>query len=109
MAKLVFDENNLTIGDLEDFEEVTGLELQEALKPVALKDDEGNVVRDDEGRPEMTVKIKPKILKALVWIANRHDNAEFSLKDARAVKVTELEIIRQSDDDETGQETDPKD
>lgn len=109
MAKLIFDENNLTIGDLEDFEDATGVELQNALKPVPLRDDEGNLVRNDKGEVERGVEIKPKMLKALVWIANRHDDESFTLDDARRVKVTELEIIRQDDDADTAPEADPKD
>lgn len=129
MAKLVFDENNLTIGDLEDFEDATGIELQDAIKPVPLKDDENKPVRHDctedecdpdnfknegdatcqeNGRPVLTVKVRPKVLKALVWIANRHENPDFSIEDARNVKVTELEIIREGDGDDAGG-VDPKD
>lgn len=107
MTKLVFDENRLTIGDMEDFETATGVELTEALKPVALTDGDGNPVRDEKtGRPEMAVKVTAKTLKGLVWIANRHENPDFSLDDARNTRVTDLEIIRA--DDEDG-EADPKD
>lgn len=109
MAKLVFDENELTIGDLEDFEVATGLEMQDALKPVPLKGEDGKPLRDEDGRPEMMVTVTAKILKALVWIANRHENPEFTLEDARNVKVTELEIIRESGDDDNSGATDPKD
>lgn len=110
MTKLVFDENRLTIGDMEDFETATGVELTEALKPVKVLDEDGKPERDPEtGKPAMAVKVTAKTLKGLVWIANRHDNPDFTLDDARNTRVTDLEIIRADDDDESAGEADPKD
>ena len=117
MAKLVFNENDLTIGDMEDFEDAVGVPLTEALKPVKVRDDEGNLVRHscaesgcdesckDNGRPEETVNMTAKVLKALIWIASRQDNPDFTLEDARNVKVTELDIVRRDDESE---DSDPK-
>lgn len=125
MAKITFDENTLTIGDLEDFEDAIGVELTEALKPVSLRDEEGVVVRHDcanddhecsgdpckdAGRPVQTVKMTAKVLKGLVWIASRQDDPTFTLADARNVKVTELDIVRLDEESETPAEAaDPKD
>lgn len=103
--RLTFNENDLTIGDLEDFEAAVGMQISEALRPVTVRDDEGNVVRDPEtGRPEQTVSLSAKALKGLVWIAKRQEDPAFTLEDARSVKVTELDIVR-ADDDEAA---DPK-
>lgn len=107
MAKLVFNENELTIGDLEDFEDAIGVPLAEALKPVSVRDEEGNLVRDEKGRPVQEVQMSARVLKGLVWIASRQENPEFTLADARNVKVTELDIIRADGDAEA--EADPKD
>lgn len=108
MAKLIFNENDLTIGDLEDFEDAVGIELTEALKPTTVKGEDGKPVRDDDGRPVQAVDITAKVLKGLVWIANRHDNPDFTLEDARNVKVTDLEIVR-ADDESDDPKVDPKD
>jgi hypothetical protein len=108
MARLTFDENELTIGDLEDFEDVTGESVTKALKGKPQKDDEGNLIRDEKGRPVTEVELSARSLKALIWIASRKDNPDFTLDDARNVKITELEIIRASDEDEAP-EADPKD
>jgi hypothetical protein len=120
MASLTFDENKITIGDLEDFEDATGLTIEEALKPVPLQGDDGKPVRHncetddcdddpckDNGRPVMTVRMRPKVLKGLVWIATRHDQPDFTIEDARNVRVSELQIIRAGDGDDDGD--DPKD
>jgi len=111
MTSMTFDENNLTIGDLEDFEDAIGVPLTEALKPVPVRDPETNeIVRDEKGRPEQTINMSAKVLKGLIWIANRHENPDFSLEDARSVKVTELDIVRAGDDDESDDEDSaPKD
>lgn len=102
MSAFVFDQAKVTIGDLEDFEDVTGVPLTEALKEHPVKDAENNTVRDDEGRPVTEAKFTAKTLKALVWIGSRHDNPDFSLEDARNVRVTELVLLDDEDDDPKG-------
>lgn len=106
MTKVVFDENRLTIGDLEDFEDAVGAPLFEALKPSKVYDENGKVERDEDGRPKEEMNLSAKVLKAIVWIANRQENPEFTLADARNVRVTELDIIEADDDEEAA---DPKD
>lgn len=98
--KLHIDPNDLTIGDLEDFEEVTGVSLQEALKPVPLLDENGEKVFDEKGRPITEVQVSTKTLKGLVWIIGRKENPSFSLTDARNVKVTSLEIESDEGDEQ---------
>lgn len=71
--KLRFDPEDMTVGDLEDFEEVTGRPLSEVFKG-------GEAAFD------------AKVIKAMVWIAFRRDDPEFSLDDARNVKVSEIDI-----------------
>lgn len=100
------DPDALTIGDLEDFEEGVGETLQEALKPIPVYelDEDGEPKRDpdtnakvrkigDDGHPEMTAKVSNKALKYLVWILKRAETPGFSLDDARAVRVSTLELV----------------
>lgn len=111
MARLTFNENELTIGDLEDFEEVTGVSITDALKSEKVRDDDGNLVRDEEtGRPVEAVKMSAKTLKALVWITSRKDDPAFTLEDARNVRITELDIVRagEESEDTTEATADPK-
>jgi hypothetical protein len=91
MSALNLNPEDLSIGDLEDFEEITGMQLQKALeaKPV-IDPDTGKQVKDAKGRPLREVQISTKVLKALVFLTKRRENPEFTLKDARDVKVTEL-------------------
>lgn len=94
--------DDLTLGDLEDFEEVTGKSLEQALKPVKQYDDEGQLIVDERGRPILSPNISTRTLVAIVWIVNRKIRPGFTLADARAVKVDELEIEVDADADGEG-------
>lgn len=65
-----FSEDDLTIGDLEDFEEIVGASIDDAFQ---------------DGK-----SVSTKTLKAVVFITKRRDNPDFTLEDARKVKVSEL-------------------
>ena len=99
---LRIDENEFTIGDLEDFEDVAGVSFIDAMKPVPAKDADGNQLFDEKGRPETTVDFSPKTLKALVWITKRREVPGFSVEDARNVRVAAMELVPM------GAELDPK-
>ena len=100
--KVRFNEDNLSIGDLEDFEDAAGVPLFTALKPVPIRDAEGNVEKDEKGRPVSEVNLSAKALKALVWIVLRDERPGFSLEDARNIKVTALELVESEDATDSG-------
>lgn len=92
--KFKIDPDAFTLGDMEDFEDVTGKTLKDALKPVPLLDDEGNRQFDEKGRPLSEANVTAKVLTALVWLAHRSTtNPDFTLAEARKVKVTELVFV----------------
>lgn len=97
---LRLDPESLTLGDLEDFEDVVGKAVDEVLKPRPILDDDGNKVLDERGRPEMGVRIPAKALTTLVWLAKRKENPAFTRAEARDVRVDQLEI---PDTDESDQ------
>lgn len=90
MSALNLNPEDLSIGDLEDFEEITGKSLQDALEAKPVLDENGKQKKDAKGRPLREVQIPASVLKALVYLTKRRENPEFTLKDARNVKVTEL-------------------
>jgi hypothetical protein len=94
---LRIDPDVLTIGDLEDFEDVVGAPLYDVLQPKPVRDAEGKKVLDDDGRPELQTQISTKALKALIWITQRIEKPGFSLDDARAVRVSALELVGAED------------
>ncbi|MFC7979512.1 hypothetical protein ACFUT3_30305 [Streptomyces cinereoruber] len=90
---LRIDPDTLTIGDLEDFEDVVGAPLYDALQPKPVIGADGRKVLDEKGRPELQTQISTKALKALIWITQRAEKPDFSLADARAVRVSALELV----------------
>lgn len=100
--KFSIDPDGFTLGDMEDFEEVTGKTLQSALKPVPIFDEEtGERAKDEKGRPLSAADVTAKVLTALVWLSARADNPDLTLADARKIKVTEL-VFEDSEDDSEG-------
>jgi hypothetical protein len=92
-VSLRIDPEILTIGDLEDFEDVVGAPLYDVLQPKPVYGPDGKKVLDEKGRPELETKIPTKALKALIWITQRIEKPEFSLEDARNVRVSALELV----------------
>lgn len=80
------DPDDLTIGELEDFEEIVGKPLDEAL------------VLDAKTKQP---RISAKVLKAFIFIVYRRANPDFTLEQARAVKVSELQLGTKPDPTET--------
>lgn len=99
---LRLDFDDLTIGDLEDFEEGVGATLDESLKRYPVVDDEGNKVFDAKGRPETEVRLSAKALRHLVWIVKRKEDPAFTAEDARNLKVASLEVVDAGAADDSG-------
>lgn len=65
-----FDVEQLTVGDLEDLEEIVGASYEQI----------------DFAKPSA------KVIKALVYINGRHNDPAFTLEDARGVKVADMKF-----------------
>jgi hypothetical protein len=89
---LSLDPEDLSIGDLEDFEEITGQALTEALKSRPVLDADGNRTFDEKGRPLSEAQLSAKVIKALVFLVKRRDNPAFTLEDARHVRISDLKF-----------------
>ncbi|MFF4818077.1 hypothetical protein ACFY2K_26230 [Kitasatospora sp. NPDC001309] len=99
--KLAFDPKCLTLGDMVQFKDKTGVTVQEAFKAVPVKDDDGTPVKDEKGRPVRETRLDPLHLVALVWLIRRKTDPDFSFDDALNVPAAELEVVQA--------EADPKD
>ena len=80
---LRFSVDSLTVGDLEDIEEITGLSFDEIMAMLT----SGKVGENG------TIGLPLKVLKALVFVIYRAGQPDFTLDDARKVKVSELEVV----------------
>ena len=89
---ITFDTDQWDFADLEDFEEITGLSLDEAFSPTPLRDARGEVIRDPKNRPVKGLRLNAKTMLAIVFIEKRKQNPEFTLDDARRVKFTEFSL-----------------
>lgn len=72
--KIKLDPNDLTFGDMEDFEQETGEPLLAAL--------------DALGKNQASAKT----LIGLVWVCQRQIDPGFSMDDARKVRLSDLEV-----------------
>ena len=98
MAVLAIDQDTLTIGDLEDFEDAVGVSFQRALTPRPVYGPDGKRVLDEKGRPVSEADVTAKALKALVWIVKRKEVPAFTLDDARQVPVSALQMSGEIDE-----------
>lgn len=91
MSALNLNPEDLSLGDLEDFENITGMQLQDALaaKPV-IDPETGKQKKDAKGRPLREAQLSITVIKALVFLTKRREDPAFTIEDARNVKVTEL-------------------
>lgn len=68
---ILLDVSQLTVGDVEDIEEICGKQLDEL----------------DFKTPSA------KLMKAIIYINGRRDNPDFTLEEARQVKLAEVKLV----------------
>ncbi len=97
MSKIKLSMDDLTLGDMELFEEATGEDIMEVLKPVPVIDPVTKMpVKDPDpaakGRPLMETKVSAKAFIGLVYIAMRRDNPALTVADVKAMKLNDLDL-----------------
>lgn len=105
--KITFNPNDLTVGDLEDFEDITGKTLEDAFKPRVVRDEVTNkvVIDPKTKRPMTETPMTAKMLLAIVYITGRKTEPNFSVDDARKTKVDELVLVAEDVADPKGEES----
>jgi hypothetical protein len=83
-----------TLGDLEDFEDLTGgKSFQETFKGKPVLDDEtGKPVRDKRGQIVREIEMSAKTMVAVVFIEMRRKDPDFTIEAARQVEVGQFNI-----------------
>jgi hypothetical protein len=97
MTAINLDPENLDLGDLEDFEALTGKSLQDALKAKPIYED-GKPVLDAKGRPVKEAHLPVSVIRALVFLTKRKEVEGYTYEDTRSVKISELNFA--SEDEE---------
>lgn len=108
--KLRLSMDDLTLGEMELFEEATGKDILEELKPKPVIDETtGRPVKDPDdpkGRPLMEARVTSKSFIGLVYIALKRDNSSLTLADVKAMPLRDIDFdIDQGPEDEAANPT----
>jgi len=94
--KVTMNMDDMTFGELEDFETVTGLVMSEAVKTVVVTDPKtGRVIPDPEdpkGRPLKETRMSVKAMMGMVFISMRRDNPEITFDDVKKIKISDVDL-----------------
>lgn len=107
--KIKIDQDALTLGDLEDFEELTGHDLMKVMQEKVVRDENGKPVPDpddEKGRPLTEIQMTAKDLTALLFIVLRNETPDITMDEVRKIKVTDIEYDV-PDEDKGDAELDP--
>lgn len=91
-STLAINPDDLTLGEMEEFEELSGRPLARMLQGDVVKDERGNVVPGPDGKPLREIDPRVKDIIALVFLAKRREQPDFTLAEARNIKISELQL-----------------
>jgi len=89
---LAINPEDLTLGEMEEFEELSGRPLAKMLQGDIVKGEDGRPMLGKDGKPLREIDPRVKDMIALVFLAKRRENPDFTIEDARGIKVSELQI-----------------
>lgn len=99
--KIQFNEDDMTLGDMEEFEEIVGKTFSEAMKRVKVLDDDGNHMKDPDpeakGKGLYTYTMSMKGMTAIVYLALRKEDPDITLADVRKLRMTDFELENPKD------------
>lgn len=94
--KVSMNMDELTFGELEVFEDVTGLVMSEAVKIVTVTDPKtGMAVPDPEdpkGRPLKETRMSVKAMMGMVYISMLRDDPTVQFADVKKMRLSDIEM-----------------
>lgn len=93
--KISINMDDLTFGELEQFEEVTGLVMSDAIKTEFVRDKNGNKVADPDdpkGRPLTETKMSVRAMMGMVYLSMRRDNPDVTWAQITAMKLSDVDF-----------------
>ena len=94
--KITLDMDEMTFGEMEDFEQVTGLVMSDAVKVETVRDPKTGMPLPDpddpKGRPLKESKMSARAMMGLVYIALRRDNPEVTFEDVRKLRLSDVDF-----------------
>lgn len=94
--KITLNMDDLTFGEMEDFEEVTGLVMSDAVRSEIVRDPKtGRAVPDPDdpkGRPLKESKMSARAMIGLVFVALRRDNPDITFDEVKRMKMSDVDF-----------------
>jgi small nuclear ribonucleoprotein (snRNP)-like protein len=107
-VKVKLNMDDLTFGELEEFERVTGLVMSDAVRTDIVRDKEGRPIPDPDdprGRPLKETKMSARALMGMVYLGLLKENPDTTFEDVRKIKLSDVELdIEEDVDDDSGKE-----
>ncbi len=108
--KISMNMDELTFGELEIFEDVTGLVMSDAVRSEIVRDKDNRPVADPDdpkGRPLREVRMGVKAMMGMVYLSMRKDNPDVSFEDVRQLKMGDIDFDLSDSGDEEGNIVEP--
>jgi hypothetical protein len=107
-TKITVSMDDMTFGEMELFEDVTGLVMTEAIRTVIVTDPKtGRALPDPEdpkGRPLKETRMSVKAMMGMVFVAMHRDNADLTFSDIRNMKMSDIDLEMTEADDSEGKD-----
>lgn len=107
-TKITMNMDGLTFGELEKFEDITGMVMSDAVKTEFVRDSNGRKVADPDdpkGRPLTETKMGVRAMMGLVFLSLLRENPEITWEQVREMKLSDIDFELQEADDDEGKET----
>lgn len=102
--KVSMDMDDLTFGELEDFEDVTGMVMSDAVRSTIVRDKDNRPVADPDdpkGRPLKEMKMGVKAMMGLVYLSLKRDDPAVTFEDVRKMKMGDIDFdVSESTEDD---------
>lgn len=93
--KISMNMDDLTFGELETFEEVTGLVMSDAIKTEFVRDKDGRRVADPDdpkGRPLTETKMGVRAMMGLIYLSLRRDNPDITWDEVKKMRLSDVDF-----------------
>lgn len=104
--KISINMDDLTFGELEVFEDVTGMVMSDAIKTEFVRNKDGSKVADPDdpkGRPLTETKMGVKAMMGMVFLSMRRENPDLTWQDVREMKLSDIDF-ELTENEEEGKE-----
>jgi hypothetical protein len=105
--KIAINMDDLTFGELEVFEDVTGMVMSDAIKTEFVRDSKGNKVADPDdpkGRPLTETKMGVKAMMGMIFLSMRREQPDLTWQQVREMKLSDIDFELTENDDEEGKD-----